>query len=242
MRFSNRFYRDYSNTLRWKSFGVRVETTDLFIRARKDLSEYAKGIVEQNREEIREHILRQDCFLTSLQPVTRCEGVPAIIENMYSASEIANVGPMAAVAGAIAESVGMELLGQSEEVIVENGGDIYLKVVEPVVISIYVGDSPFSGRIGIRIDPDETPMGICTSSGKIGHSISFGRADAATIISYNTALSDAVATGMCNMVTAEDNIETAIEYAMSISKVRGAVVIYGDKLAAKGDVEFANPY
>ena len=240
MKYSNRFYRDFSDTLRWQSFRVKVETTDLLIKAKSDLSDDVERITRKLRSEIRGHIKRQDCFLSALNPVDRYQEIPEIIEKMYLASEKANIGPMAAVAGAVAESVGESLLDLSEEIIVENGGDIYLKLVKPVIISIFAGDSAFSNKIGIKIYSQNTPLGICTSSGSVGHSLSFGRADAATIISKNTALADAVATGACNMIKSENDLSSAIEYAMNISEILGAIIIYRDKMAAKGEIEFVN--
>lgn len=240
--YHNRFYRFFSENSRWSSFRVKVETTDLFIRARDDLSKDVTNIVEKLREELRDHIKRQSCFMTALQPVRRHdESYPEIIERMYRASEIANVGPMASVAGTIAELVGESLLSKSEEVIVENGGDIYLKIVKPAIISIFSGLSSFSGRIGIRIYPETTPVGVCTSSGRFGHSLSLGRADTATIISKCTALADAVATETCNIVKIEKDLDTAIEYATNINDVYGAIIIYRDKLVVKGNIELAYP-
>ena len=98
---------------------------------------------------------------------------------------------MASVAGAIAELVGRELSNFSDDIIIENGGDIFIKTTRPRIIAIYASDSPLSGKIGIEIDAGETPCGICTSSGSVGHSLSFGKADAVTIIAPSAALADA---------------------------------------------------
>ncbi len=239
MKYGERFYRDFSSTLRWRSFRVRVETTDLYIRARGDYSEKVHSIVSQLRDVLRVHFIRQDDFLTALSPVRRLERVHALIESMYDASEAAGVGPMAAVAGAVAEFTGVSLLNTSEEVIVENGGDIWLRITEPVTLGIYAGSSSFSERLGLRIDPSKTPLGVCTSSGRIGHSFSFGRADAATIIARTAALADAVATETGNRVKDEDDLEAAVHYAMSVPGVLGALAIYRDRIAVQGDVELA---
>jgi len=241
MIYSERFYRDFSDSLRWNSYRVRVESTDLFVRTREDYSEEINSIITTVREEIKDHILKQGSFLTTLNPIERQENIPEIIEKMYRASEIASVGPMAAVAGAIAEAVGVFLLDKSDEIIIENGGDIWLNVIEPVVISIFAGESVFSNKIAIKINPEDTPLGICTSSGRVGHSFSFGKADSATVISKNTALADAVATASANIVKSEGDIDAAIEYAMSINEVSGIVIIYNDKLAVKGDIELTYP-
>jgi hypothetical protein len=159
---------------------------------------------------------------------------------MYRAAEMAGVGPMAAVAGAIAEQVGRTLVEMSEEIIVENGGDIWLTLKAPAVIGLYAGRSPFSSKIGIMVKPEHTPMGICTSSATVGHSMSFGKADAVTICATDAALADAVATETCNRIRSEDDLATAIRFALSIEGVNGALAILGDTIAAMGEIELAN--
>ena len=241
MIYQKRFYRNFSDTERWTSYRVKVETTDLFIRSRENLSLSAKKIVEKLRAEIKNHINKQKCFLTSLKPVKPLKHVMPVIKKMYRASYAANVGPMAAVAGAIAETVGEELLNETSEIIIENGGDIFLYAIEPVVISIFAGHSSFSGKIALKIDPRKTPAGVCTSSGSVGHSLSFGLTDAVTIISSDTSIADAVATGTANMVKSDKNFHSAIEYALNINAVSGVIIICQDKIAVKGDVEFCEP-
>jgi ApbE superfamily uncharacterized protein (UPF0280 family) len=191
------------------------------------------------RNAIREHIERQPEFLSALSPVTRLLDVHPVIARMYAASEAAGVGPMAAVAGAVAEFAGRSILERSEEIVVENGGDIWLRVREPVRLGMYAGSSSLSGRVGIMIDPGKTPLGVCTSSGRVGPSFSFGRADAATVIAGDAALADATATGAGNLVKSEDDLEAAAEYAMSVPGVTGVLVIYRDRIIVQGDVELA---
>jgi ApbE superfamily uncharacterized protein (UPF0280 family) len=144
---------------------------------------------------------------------------------------------MAAVAGAIAEMVGMELLQYSDEVIVENGGDIFIKTNVPRKVGIYAGNSPLSGKIAIKIYPEETPAGICTSSGTVGHSLSFGKADAVVVVSRDAFLADAVATAVGNRVKNPSGIKDAVDFAAGIDSVEGVLVIIGDKLGAWGKIE-----
>lgn len=240
MKHARRFYRDY-NSSRGASFNVKLDTTDLFITAGSDLSAEAYSILRKTRKELEEHISRHREFLYSLSPVTPPGDEPLMAGEMYSASAAAGVGPMAAVAGAIAEYVGRGLLGMSDEVIVENGGDIWMSLKFPAVIGVYVKNIYFSDRIWLRIKPEDTPCSVCTSSSTLGHSLSFGKADAATIIAESGALADAVATGACNIVQSEDDLQRALDYAMSIDGVRGCMIIYRDKLAAHGAIELGGP-
>jgi ApbE superfamily uncharacterized protein (UPF0280 family) len=156
---------------------------------------------------------------------------------MCEAAQKASVGPMAAVAGAIAEMTGYELLKYSDEVIVENGGDIFIKTGTARKIGIYAGNSPLSEKLALRILPEQTPAGVCTSSGTVGHSLSFGKADAVVIISRDTFLADAVATSTGNKVKTTDDIEYALNYASKIAGILGTVIIIGDKIGAWGDIE-----
>lgn len=148
---------------------------------------------------------------------------------------------MAAVAGAVAEYVGVRCADfTSGEVIVENGGDIFICIERrPLISAIWAGKSPLSGRIGLRITPEATPLGICTSSGTVGHSRSFGTADAVTILSRSTALADAAATAVGNMVKTEMDIDAALEYMGGIKEIIGGVIIKGTRLGAWGGVELA---
>ncbi|MBP5165761.1 MAG: UPF0280 family protein [Oscillospiraceae bacterium] len=142
---------------------------------------------------------------------------------------------MAAVAGAVAEHVGRALSGLSEEVIVENGGDVFLIGRRERTVAIYAAESPLSGLLGVTVLP-QGGMGVCTSSGTVGHSLSLGRADAAVVIARSCALADAAATRLGNLVRAPDDIEDALERICSVKDVLGALVIIGDRMGAKGDV------
>jgi ApbE superfamily uncharacterized protein (UPF0280 family) len=238
MNHKNRFYRDYSSTNR-TAFNVKIDTSDLFIIADKNLYDKAYEMLKTVRTELEEYIMEHDEFLHSLDPVTHHGDIDSISAVMCRASASAGVGPMAAVAGAVAEAVGNGLLSFSEEVIVENGGDIWMKLVKPAVIGIYVNNIYFRDNIGIKINPDKTPCSVCTSTSKLGHSLSFGKADSVTIIADTGALADAVATAVCNMVQTSDDIENALNFGMSIKGIRGCLIIFRDILAARGEIELS---
>lgn len=239
-KFSSPFYRDTEITSRWKTGRVKIETSDLYIRSSVDILSLAEHTCRQLREQIRSHIMLQPEFLSTLKPLKRITDVQDIVERMYDASDAAQVGPMAAVAGAIAEGTGIACLPLSDEIIIENGGDIWMSVKEPVLISIYSGRSGFNNGLCIKVYPEDTPMGLCTSSGTVGHSLSFGNADSVSILSNNASLADAVATAAGNIVQSENDLIDAADFALSIPGIFGALIIKGDKLAVKGKVEFAN--
>ena len=235
--FQNRTYRRSSQREGLAAFTITVKETDLHIQADEDLTEKALRSAMRARELIESFIETDPEFLTSLVPVHRLKPVPVIIRQMLDAGTTAGVGPMAAVAGAVAQFTGRELLENSKEVIVENGGDIFIKTSTDTVIGIWAGKSPLSMRVGIRIKQRDTAYALCTSSGTLGHSKSFGRADAVTILSPSCALADTVATAMGNKVQKESEIQQVIDTAKSIPKVEGVVIIKGKSLGAWGDLE-----
>jgi len=189
---------------------------------------------------LEKYIEHHPLFLTTLEPYQAEKDAPAIVKEMARVSQIAGIGPMATVAGAIAEAVGRDLLPFSSEVIVENGGDIFLKILKKRLVGIYAGESPFTGKIALEIKPGETPLGICTSSGKIGHSLSLGSSDAVIALSPSTPLADAVATAIGNVVKDTKDIPQAIEKAQSIEGLLGIVIIKDDKIGVWGKVRIVS--
>jgi ApbE superfamily uncharacterized protein (UPF0280 family) len=176
-------------------------------------------------------------FQKSLVPLTKDPYAPEIVKEMILASQLAHVGPMAAVAGAMAEWVSKDLLKLSKEVIVENGGDIYLATSKERIIGIYAGNSALSLKIGIVISPEESPLGVCTSSGTVGPSLSFGKADAVCILSKSAALADAAATSVGNIVKEKKDIELGLERGKEIEGVLGMLIIVGEKVGVWGNVK-----
>jgi ApbE superfamily uncharacterized protein (UPF0280 family) len=219
------------------SFTVKVKETDLFLSAESDLAAAALAAATDARREIENRIAADPEFARSLTPLPLADEAPAIIREMLSAAAAAGVGPMAAVAGAVAERVGRALLDRSAQVIVENGGDLFIASTQPRTAAIFAGDSPLSERVGLIVKPDQTPLGVGASSGTVGPSLSLGRADAAIATARSAALADAAATALGNLVQSADDLPRALERAQSIAGVLGAVIIIGDQVGAWGEVE-----
>jgi len=237
---TKRFYREWIES-DLAGFEVKVAESDIFILADRLLKNEAESAVIKYRREIEEYIRMMPEFQTSLKPLTISEEVlnssPDIIKKMLVASRKTAVGPMAGIAGAIAEFVGMDLLKFSSEIIVENGGDIFIKTAKDKEFGIYAGNSPLSGKIAILIKSEETPLGICTSSGTVGHSLSFGKADAVCVVAKDTTLADTAATAICNVMKTKEDIEKALNFSKTIEHVNGCVIIYGDKIGTIGKIE-----
>jgi ApbE superfamily uncharacterized protein (UPF0280 family) len=235
--YQPRTYRHWVKDKDLVAFNVTVNETDLYIRARSDLKRQAHKLVLKYRQMLEKYIERHPQFLTSLEPLAVTDDAPQIVAVMAEAAQKAGVGPMAAVAGAIAEAVGSELAAISPEVIVENGGDIYIKSSGKRLIGIYAGKSPLTGRVGLEIEGKDTPLGVCTSSGTVGHSLSLGKADAVIALSPSTALADAAATAIGNRILKPEDIPGGIEFARSIKGLKGVVIIQGERVGVWGEVK-----
>ena len=222
------------------SFNIAVRQTDLYIRAQQNLKDKALKSVLKHRSSLEEYIKHHPLFLTTLEPYPVEKDAPAIVRDMDEASQVAGVGPMAAVAGAIAEAIGKDLPLFSPEVIVGNGGDIFLKILKRRLVGIYAGESPFTGKIALEIKPQKTPLGICTSSATVGHSLSLGSADAVVALSPSTPLADAIATAIGNIVKDPADIPKAIEKAQSIDQLHGIIIIIGDTVGIRGKVKIVS--
>ncbi len=237
MNSNERIYRNCISSDDLISFHVSVRQTDLFISADKYLYQQALESVYTYRGYIESYAKIHPDFLRSLTPVKTDGAAPLIIRDMIEAAHRANVGPMASVAGAISEYVAKDLLKISRNVIVENGGDIYLKTEREARVGILAGESPLTFKLNLLLKPPQMPLGVCTSSGTVGHSLSFGKADAVCIISKSATLADAAATAVGNLVKGKGDIRVALQKGMEIAGVLGALIIIGDQFGVIGDIE-----
>ncbi len=239
--YSLRTYRSFDD-IELKSFRVVVKETDILVRVDKEsyqesLESELEKIIFRERCLLEEYLVKDPRFKDSLTPCLVSPHAPASVYRLAWASNLAGVGPMAAVAGFFAELVGNFLFSKCQEIIVENGGDIFLSGRRTCRLAILAGNSPFSGRLALEVSPSGESLGVCTSSGTVGHSLSFGQADAAVILAKNVPLADAVATATANLVKGKADVEKAVEFASSVKGVRGALVIMGDVMGARGTVK-----
>ena len=219
------------------SFNVTVKETNLNIQADSDLSEQAVRSILDHRQYIENYIARFPKFADSMTPLSGPGIAPKIISGMTQAAKTAGVGPMGAVAGAVAQSVGRDLLQWSPNVLVENGGDIFIKSDTPTTLTIYAGASPLSMKTGIKVARRPASFAMCTSSGTVGHSKSFGKADAVSVLADCCALADAAATALCNQVQTPKDIEETIAAGRRMAGVQGIVIISGKQIGLWGALE-----
>ncbi len=191
-------------------------------------------IVRQRRI-LEEYIVRHPSFQSALAPIDLHSDAPEVARRMAWAARRSGVGPMAAVAGAMAQiAAEVALAAGAEEAIVDNGGDIYLKAVEPVLVALGTGTAKLADRLAFLVQPHETPLSICSSSGKMGHSMSFGLCDLATIVAKDAALADAAATQAGNLVKTAEDVDAALEKIMRIEGVDGVMLVKDDRVGLAG--------
>ncbi len=225
----------------WVTFTVRYRESDLWIQADLDLRQKAETLLLEARLQVENYAQENPRFLLSHHPLPEDELAPEAVTWMLSAGILAGVGPMAAVAGAIARYVGEGLLKLGcKEVVVENGGDLFLMANRELLVGIYAGSSPLSRRLGIKIKPWGMPLGVATSSATVGHSFSYGATDAACVVAQDAALADAAATALGNRVKKSSDMEPALEWVLCLEGVLGAVLILGKALAVKGEIQLAS--
>lgn len=235
----NRRYRDSvapsGNEVR---FQVAVEQTDLLVVAREDLSREVAGVVSGLRGSIKNHILFHPEFAESLVPVEVTDSAPEIIRAMATGSAPCGVGPMAAVAGTVAEFVAREFATRSPDIIVENGGDIFMHSTRERVVAL-LPDPESGASIGIRLTCDRFPLSVCSSSATIGHSLSLGAGELVTVAAKSGALADAAATALCNMLRNRSSINMLLAEAERLSAygLEGVFAQVDGQVAAWGEVE-----
>jgi ApbE superfamily uncharacterized protein (UPF0280 family) len=231
--------RDYrlSSASDLQSTRIVIGASDLWILSSGDVQLEVERLLKLYRRQLKEYIYHHPLFKTALVPYPVDLEAPELIQGMIAASAKAGVGPMASVAGAIASFIGKNITNDiTWELIIENGGDIYLRSVKERCVAIYAGNSPFSLKIGLNIAAHPSGVGICTSAGTIGPSLSFGKADAAVVIAPDVALADAAATAIGNLINTASDLPKGIDFAKKIPDVAGVLLIKDDKMAAWGEI------
>ena len=240
MEYRERSYRSrFSNDeRRW--FCVKFLESDLWIgvdsgsyRASMEADTYA--MLVDLRRQMDAYLLMDPQYKTALTPYDAGLEAPNILKEMSRVSHKTGIGPMSAVAGAVAKKVA-EFLG-TKEVIVENGGDIYAQAASDMDISVFAGQSPLSEKIGLHIPAADFPLGICTSSGTIGPSLSLGRADAVMIVCKDVLLADSYATAMANRIKTVNDLQSVIDRISDLPDILGAIAVKDDRMAITGCYE-----
>ncbi len=202
-----------------------------------DLFDAVTAEIVLQRRILDDYIGRHPDFRRSFEPLELREGAPEVAQRMARAARLVGVGPMAAVAGAMAQLAAEAALDAgTPEVIVDNGGDIFLRTAQPALIGLGAGTARLSDRLGFSLQPGDTPVAMCSSSGKMGHSKSLGKCNLATVVAADAALADAAATQAANLVTTVEDVDSALERIAAIEGIDGVVIVKDDHVGLAGQL------
>ena len=240
MEYKERSYRSrFSNDeRRW--FCVKFLESDLWIGVdngsyRASMEQDVYTMLVDLRRRMDAYLLMDPAYKAALTPYDAGLEAPEILKEMSRISHRTGIGPMSAVAGAVAKHVA-DFMG-TKEVIVENGGDIYAKAASDMDISVFAGQSPLSEKVGLHIPAADFPLGICTSSGTVGPSLSLGRADAMMIVCKDVLLADSYATSFANRIQSANDLQPVIDRISNTPEILGALAVKDDRLAVCGEFE-----
>lgn len=235
-------HRAYRETIRPQAgevtFQVVLEHTDLFVTAERDLAEPMLDLVRSLRGELKSFMLLTPGFRESLAPVPAPETAPLVARMMAQAAAAVNVGPMAAVAGTFAQLVADHFAPLSPNILVENGGDIYLHSTRPRVVAL-LGDPASGARLGLRLSRRDFPVSLCASSATIGPSLSLGQGELVVVRSRSGAFADAAATALANLIDSGDDLDLVLAQARKLAPLglEGVFAQAGGKLGVWGKME-----
>ncbi len=230
-------YRKTVNPRGLIPFELVVKQTDLWICAQRDLSREARDLVLEARGQLETYISQYPSFRSTLIPWREDPFAPPIVKDMIKASQQLSVGPMACVAGAIAQRVGEGLLRWSDEVVVENGGDIYANMKRSLTVALLPGNKQLMNKVGLKISQELMPIGVCSSSGTIGHSYSEGNADLVTVLARSACYADGAATAICNMIKESKDLQLLSQMVAKFKEIIGIVAIIEKSMACWGKIE-----
>jgi uncharacterized protein len=242
--FEPRLYRNSFNPERFSAFTLQYRDTDVWVGVDKSsfrtaMAEKTRDVVTDLWQKLESYALLQSGFFTSHLPLNLLASAPGEALLMAEAGFRTLTGPMAAVAGLFAWKIGEALREEFKvrELVVENGGDYYLLLEEDLNMTIHAGNSPLSGKIAVVIPAGSTPCGVCTSSGTVGHSFSYGKADAVMVACPSPVLADAWATALANRVKRPDDIPAVLSYSEDYPEIESVVIICEDKVGIRGNFE-----
>lgn len=238
LRHCNRSYRQRIKSPDLISFQIKEKESDIWIQTTSLLQDKALSSLRYFRRILEDYIKNNPVFKSTFNAYPEDKQAHPMIREMIKASQRCQVGPMAAVAGCISQYVAQSLLKNTDEVIIENGGDTYLKSLHIRKVMIYAGSSPLSHQMYLKVNSRNRGVSICTSSGTVGPSFSRGKADAVTVLSYSAALADAAATAIANIIHTKDDIEKGLSLVQSITGLIGVVIIKDDRMGVWGEIDY----
>lgn len=244
MIFEQKTYRNTFSKERFQSFVITYKEADLWVGIdpdsfKEEMKEMALSKLKASWDELEAYVTVDPFFKKSLKPCPVQETAPILAKQMATAGEKAGVGPWASLKGMLCEQVGMSLLENFSisEMVIENGGKLFVSLQNPLIVSIFAGDSPLSGMVGLEINAEQTPLGVCTSSETERTPMNFGKADAVIVASKNTMMADAFTTVLGNLIKKPGDVEKVLTRADNIPEISAAVLVCEDQIGIRGEFE-----
>ena len=221
------------------SFRVDYKYSGLYMMCDRDIGSELEEAISSFYRDIEMIIAGQPDFEKSLVPIKAGKDLPRIIKEMCDAGEVFSVGPMASVAGALCDHLAKSLMGRCGFLMIENGGDVYIKSSDPLEVGIFTKNIYFRDRLTLLVEAGQTPCGICSSSGSFGHSLSLGKSDLVTVLSRTATIADAAATSIANTINSEEDIDEAITRFSQYKEVDGLIIIKNKRIGLWGKLQLA---
>ena len=246
--YEPRWYRQNIGE-RFNSFTYRFMETDIWVAfdvfskvSKDEILRFVDNKCRSLRKLLEDYFLISPEFEHSLKPLKVPATAPELIRKLADGSVKTDVGPMAGIAGAFAEEIGKacKIEFGFKEIMIENGGDNYLDVLTDIYVKLYAGEHPLSNKIKLIIEAKDSPLGLCASSGKFGHSKSFGKADLVSVACKNTILADQYATAFANKIHESNDINTVLLEASTIPEIIHIAIFMDDKFGVRGKLKLNN--
>ncbi len=219
------------------SWKILYKYSDLFISCSEDLSDIIFDRLAEFYNIIEKEIKENPAFEKSLSPLPEGSGGIWIVSEMYNSAKAFNVGPMAAVAGSLCEFIGRDIKEDVKYLIIENGGDAYIRSKKDIITSVFFKSRYFKNDLKIKIKKKLLPCGMAASSGTFGHSLSLGKSDIALVIAKNAIIADAAATAFANLIREPDDLKKAVNFMRNNKEIFGLLAIKDEKIAVYGQIE-----
>ncbi len=230
-------YRDRVKNKEKYNWRIIYKYSDLLVSCDKDVYLKLERLIKEIYDLLGSFIKEEPSFQKSLSPLKIEQHYPPVIKKMCQKAAIFNVGPMAAVAGAVCDYIAAGLNKYCSRLIIENGGDVFIKTSKDVEVGIYLKNKNFADKIYLKIRAKDTPCGLCSSSGSFGHSLSMGKSDLVVVLSPSTISADGAATSIANKINQSTDIYQTIDYYKNIKDISGILIVKDSKLGIWGNIQ-----
>lgn len=227
----------YKEKYNWR---IIYKYSDLLVSCDRNIIPKLERLIKEIYHLLEFCIKENPSFQKSLSPLKIKPEYPPVIKKMCQKAAVFNVGPMATVAGAVCDYLASGLDRYCNRLIIENGGDVFIKTNKDIKVGVYLKNKHFEDKIYLKIKAADTPCGLCSSSGSFGHSLSMGSSDLVVVMAKSTISADGAATSIANNIRSSKDISKTISSYKNIKDLKGILIVKDDRLGVWGNIEFIN--